>query len=207
MRNSIRLITATVALSIAGWSIPSFAKPVAADPNISFTGFTTAERVWAVEAIDLFRQGGLPLPRLSIIRHHDRKACHGFEGLHTTSGRRSVIDLCAEGADAYVQRVLIHELGHAWSFHYLSDEHRSAFQAVRGWTVWIDYTRAEWEDNGAEQAAEIILWGLSDHAVPVLKIDHHTCADLKAGYVALTGLQPLHGYTNLCDEKVVAQRS
>jgi len=207
MRNTIRLIAFTTIFSIASWLVPSFGPPAAADPGIVLIGFSAAERELAIAAIDLFHQAGLPLPPLTIRRHHDPVDCQGFDGLHHKAGRQSVIDLCARGGEANVERIIIHELGHAWSFHYLSDEHRAAFKAVRGWSVWMDYNRAKWEDNGAEQAAEIIVWALSDHPVPVVKIGHHTCAELQAGYIALTGLKPLHGYTNLCDDKAAVQRS
>jgi len=207
MRNAIRVITATVIISLAGSLVPAAAHPVSADPGIVFGGFTKTERRLAIEAISLFHQAGLPLPRLEFHRHHSKAPCHGFDGLHTGRGPSSTIHICVTGADAYVQRIIIHELGHAWSSHYLTAAHRAQFQKVRGWKVWLDYGRADWEGNGAEQASEIIVWALSDHAVPVVKIDHHTCADLQAGYVALTGLQPLHGYTNLCDERTVNQLS
>jgi len=122
------------------------------------------------------------------------------------SGATSVIDICTGSDPAYTGRTILHELGHAWSWHNLTPEHRDAFQQLRGWTQWLDADLA-WEQNGAEQAAEIIVWALSDHPVPVVKIADNTCADLLAGYVALTGLTPLHGYTSLCEEHTTSHVS
>ncbi len=117
--------------------------------------------------------------------------------------------LCPNGSTEdnveWTGRTITHELGHAWSFHFLTAAHRDAFQQVRGWDHWLD-SENEWEDSGAEQAAEIIVWAVSDHAVPVVKIDDNSCADLLAGYEALTGLAP-HGYTDLCDDSSVSHRS
>ena len=96
------------------------------------------------------------------------------------------------------RHVLLHELAHAWTAFDLLPERRSAFQALRGFTYWLDYDHAAWSDNGGEQAAEIIAWGLNDHAAPTLAIDHRICAELRAGYVALTGSNPIHGLTKVC---------
>ena len=74
---------------------------------------------------------------------------------------------------------------------------------MRGWNSWLDDDQA-WE----EQAAEIIVWALSDQPVLVFKIDQNSCDELHDGYVALTGLDPLHGYTKFCAPSVVqSQRS
>ena len=170
------------------------------------TGMTSAERRAADEALSLFAQADLPLPVLEIHRHHDLGPCDGFEGLHRSSGERSIIDICTVETGDYEERMLIHELGHAWSEHFLTNDHKRAFQDLRGWTTWLDYKRAKWEDNGAEQAAEIIVWGLEDHPAfaYVVKISPNGCKDLHNGYVALTGREPLHGYTQPCKPTVFA---
>src|SRR5262249_3947277 len=151
---------------------------------------------------------GLPLPPLTIRRHHhDFAPCNGNSGLHHMMGTESLIDICTAESGGQEARTILHELAHAWAFHFMTPEERQAFPDVRGWTYWLDYDKAVWSENGAEQAAEIIVWGLSDIPVPVLRIAHKTCADLRAGYVALTGLAPLHGLTNLCDEHTASHVS
>jgi len=48
------------------------------------------------------------------------------------------------------------------------------------------YELAAWHDNGTEQDAEIIAWGVYDGAAPVF-IDHHGCDEPLDGYRTLTG--------------------
>ena len=67
--------------------------------------------------------------------------------------------------------MVLHELAHAWSTIGLPVERRHAFQVLRGWEHWSDYDLAEWRDNGTEQAAEIIAWGVSNKAAPTVQID------------------------------------
>ena len=78
--------------------------------------------------------------------------------------------------------MVLHELAHAWSTIGLPVERRHAFQVLRGWEHWSDYDLAEWRDNGTEQAAEIIAWGVSDKAAPTVQIGNDSCAELRTGY-------------------------
>ncbi|MGA9276542.1 hypothetical protein [Ilumatobacter sp.] len=93
---------------------------------------------------------------------------------------------------------ILHEAAHAWAAHDLSEDRRAAFQSLWGWTYWRDDEAADWHENGAEQAAEMIRWGLIDHPVGVITINDHSCADLDAGYRTLAGRPPLHGYRDHC---------
>jgi hypothetical protein len=198
MFKTIGIITSLVSLVI----VPIRPNNTTAAQAVVVTGMTTAERRATDEALSLFGQAGLPLPLLEIRRHHDLDSCNGSEGLHRRFGERSIIDICTVETGGYEQRTLLHELGHAWSEHFLNSDHKRAFQDLRGWTSWLDYKRAKWEDNGAEQAAEIIAWALSPHPIGVVKIHPNSCKDLHDGYVALTGREPLNGYTKLCKPSV-----
>lgn len=194
MFNAIRILTSLISLVI----IPTSVDPTTAS-RVVMTGMTTAERRITDEALSLFTQAELPMPLLEIHRHRDLDACNGHEGLHRRFGGRSIIDICSVATGDYEQRTLIHELGHAWTEHFLSSDAKLAFQELRGWTSWLDYKKATWEDNGVEQAAEIIVWALSEQPIAVVKIRLNSCEDLHDGYVALTGREPLHGYTKLCE--------
>ena len=175
---------------------------VSADPLTPATelvGMTADEEAATRHQLALFVEAGLPLPPLTINRHHDRVACNNHDGLHHENGTWSTIDICTTDSRAWEARTLLHELTHAWAFHFMTPEHQQAFRKIRGWKYWLNYDEAAWEDNGAEQAAEIMVWGLSDQAVAVVRIDQRSCDELHAAYVALTGLEPLHGYTTYCD--------
>jgi hypothetical protein len=59
---------------------------------------------------------------------------------------------------------------------------------------------AQWHTYGAEQAAQIIVWGLIDRPIRIATIPDSSCVDLRTGYILLTGRRPLHGYKDLCAE-------
>ncbi len=77
---------------------------------------------------------------------------------------------------------------------------RVVARALRGLTTWRGGDTEGWSDFGAEQAAEIVVWALMDRPVWPVYLDYRDCADLTAGYEALTGTAPLHGYTDYCGE-------
>ena len=209
MTNALRIITAIAGLLTGAAPLRDApATGQGSSPAVVLTGMTAAEQAGTMHVVELFAQAGLQLPPVVIRRHVDTVACNGHEGLHHTDGDRSVIDICTPGnSGAWEERTILHELSHAWAFHYMTPAQKQAFKVLRGWATWLDHDRAEWKDNGSEQAAEVMVWGLSDHPVQPTKIDDTTCAELHDGYVTLTGLEPLHGYTEMCDEKIRAQRS
>jgi hypothetical protein len=168
---------------------------------------SASEREIALRAAESFDEAGLQLPPVVIHRFHNKAGCNDNDGLYRIHGGHGEVDICTTDGAEWQQRLMIHELAHAWSLSYLTPAHKEMFRQLRGWKHWLDYNHADWKDNGAEQAAEIIVWGLSDHAVPVMRIDHHSCAELHDGYVALTGLEPLHGYTGRCQVKSPDRRS
>ena len=200
MNSAFRFFTA-IATVATGLVIPQETVASGHPPTqpIEIIGMSADEEAATLRDLALFAEAGLPLPPMTISRHQSRVACKGHEGLHQTDGTRSVIDICTTESGVWEARTILHELTHAWAFHFMTKEQMDAFQNVRGWHYWLDYGHAAWEENGTEQAAEIMVWGLSDHPERLMRIDHRSCAELHAGYVALTSLEPLHGYTDFCD--------
>ena len=177
--------------------------PSSPRPAIELIALTAAQRELVSHAVDLFAEAGLPLPALVVHGTQDPSACAGHDGLHQPHEQWSEVFLCTSAADEWFRRVVLHELAHAWSTIGLSVERRTAFQVLRGWEHWSNHDVAEWSDNGTEQAAEIIAWGVSDKAAPTVQIDHDSCAELRTGYRTLTGIEPLHGLTSPCDPRVI----
>ena len=208
MNNMLRLITA-ITTFFTGVLVPS--ETTATDnqttPVVQLSGMSADEEAAAYRMVALFADAGLELPPVTIRRHDDTVACNGHDGLHHIVGDHSELDICTVETGDVETRVILHELTHAWAFHYLTPEHKEAFKQLRGWDYWLDYNHAEWKENGTEQAAEIMVWALSDKPVHVNQIDQNSCAELQAGYVALTGLEPLHGLTDRCDDVVNVHRS
>lgn len=150
-------------------------------------------------AVDRFEQAGLDLPSMRVVYHDgDRARCDGSLGLHQVAAEVDLVDVCST-APLPTQAIVLHEMAHAWAAHFLDSERRDAFQEVRGWEHWHDYEAAAWKDNGAEQAAEIMVWGLIDRPHNLHRLDRIGCAELETAYRALTGRAPLHGYRSTCD--------
>jgi hypothetical protein len=176
-----------------------WAAPLSPRPRIELIGLSVAQREVVNYAVGLFAEAELSLPALVVHGSQDPSACDGHDGLHRPHDEVSEIFLCSPAADEWFRRVVLHELAHAWSTIGLPVERRHAFQMLRGWEHWSNHKHGEWRDNGTEQAAEIIAWGVADKAAPTVQIDHDTCSELRVGYITLTGIAPRHGLTTLCD--------
>jgi len=152
--------------------------------------------IWAVS---LFEQAELTLPPLRFVHHgDDRSRCGGYYGVHEAATQQSVIGICTTEPGNFTDALILHELSHAWLEHNLSDARQEEFQALRGYEHWRNHAAAEWHENGCEQAAEIMVWGLIDRPVGIVTIHDHGCDALDAGYRTLTGTAPLHGYRDHC---------
>jgi hypothetical protein len=143
-------------------------------------------------ALSRFEQAGLALPPLTIAFHDDKQPCEGNFGYYrsTTPAR---IDICGFNSDRFLvtpKKTILHELGHAWARHTLTDQARQAFCRLRGLAAWNDDDIA-WEDQGSEQAAEIIAWALLDQDVTLAKISDADPPSLSRAYLQLTGTLPL----------------
>ena len=153
----------------------------------------------ATWAMDLFDQAGFDLPLLRYVYHGDNsEPCAGRPGLHHPVEGRHVIEICTAEMSIPTEVMILHETAHAWIDRTLTDERRATFQQLRGWTYWRNYDAAAWHDNGTEQAAEIMVWGLIDRPLEMVRIDQNSCDELDAGYRALTGKAPLHGFRDEC---------
>lgn len=167
-------------------------------PALELIGMTDGQARSVRRVVDLFAVAALPLPAL-VVRHSDDVAdCGEHLGVHRRHDTLSEIVVCTSGPR--FERIVVHELAHAWAAFELTDTNKTAFQEVRGWDVWRDYDNVAWADNGTEQAAEVIAWGVHD-VVAAIGIDHRGCADLEASYRALTGLDPAQGLTTICERR------
>lgn len=167
------------------------------DPAASFE-FTDVDR--EVEAviragIELYDEAGLSLPPIRFTTGDDPEDCYGRDGavIHRTDGLE--LRLCRNEITPMLEWVVIHELAHCWDDNQLTDQVREAFLDLRGLDGWRD---GPWHERGAENAAEIMVWGLIDRPVRPGHIDQNSCDELQAGYTTLTGQAPLHGYCDLC---------
>jgi hypothetical protein len=150
---------------------------------------------WSVARYEL---AGLQLPDVQVSFYSwdpSLKDCAGHGGLWTFDQDRHSIDVCAVGVPSR-RRMLLHEFAHAWTHVNLTDGDREAFLGLRGLGDWNDRSTA-WENRGAEQAAEIVGWGLYMYCDPQHMVKGEDAASLTAAFELLTGTQPI------CEEKPV----
>lgn len=165
--------------------------------QIIYAQVSSDQRALIEWAEGLFRQAGLHLPSFKVRAHDERAACDGNIGLFSVIDGLAVIDLCSEPHGTAAGALVLHELAHAWTWKELGSDRRQAFQELRGFTHWSGGT-VPWHEQGREQAAEILVWGLFDQPIGSVRIYGNSCGELLAGYFALTGTQPLHGFTDVC---------
>jgi hypothetical protein len=173
------------------------------EPNrasYSAKGFSPAQAAVIDWAIDLYADAGLELPPLEFVRYPTREPCRGARGLYTGDRSPATIRICTPEAGPFAESLFLHEIAHAWDGHTLTDRRRAAFLQLRNLEQWWDDSSAPWHTYGAEQTAQILVWGLIDRPIRIATIPDSSCVDLRAGYVRLTGRPPLHGYTDLCEK-------
>lgn len=181
---------------------PATASDAPSVENVDLPSSLTTMVDWAV---DLFAEAGLELPSLRFVHHgDDPDACNGKPGLHRVVDGVSHINICTSEPSFPTRAMILHETAHAWADHSLSRERKADFQQLRGWDHWHDYEAADWFENGTEQTAEIMVWGLIDRPIRIITIDQNSCDDLEAGYRTLTGASPLHGLRDLCEPRPIA---
>jgi hypothetical protein len=173
------------------------------EPNrssYSAAGFSHAQAALIDWAIGQYADAGLELPPLELVRYRTREPCRGARGFYTGGRSPATIRICMPEAGRFAELLFLHEIAHAWDAYALTDRRREAFLELRNLEQWWDDGAAHWHMYGAEQAAQVLVWGLIDRPIRVATIPDAGCADLRTGYVLLTGRAPLHGYTDVCDE-------
>jgi hypothetical protein len=193
-------VIALSALMTFGFVAQSEARPaLAGSGEVQFVDVPDEFTDMAYWAVDLFEEAGLQLPPMQFVYHGDDQGpCSGWHGAHRHVDGRSTIDICTSVSGNVTGALVLHETAHAWAAYELSDDRKADFQSLRGWTYWSNHQEADWHENGSEQAAEMMVWGLIDRPAGIITINNHSCADLDAGYRALTGQPPLHGYQDYC---------
>jgi hypothetical protein len=142
-------------------------------------------------ALTRFDRAGLMLPPLVISFHDERADCGGNFGLFR-SGAPARVDICGFNWDRFVvtaRKTVLHELAHAWLGHTLTEAARGRFLDLRGLQTWGD-DEFPWEEQGSEQAAEIIAWALIDEDLELTRFKDANPAALSEAYLQLTGSRP-----------------
>jgi len=202
MNHATRTISTILLISTALFSGPSGARgsvsqtEAIATPT-AITGASPYELATVERVFERFETAGLRLPAISVSYHDTADGCHGYLGHYAAAG--SQLDMCNWGQSHIApENTLLHELAHAWSFEFLSEDARAAFVARRGLGNWDDRD-VNWWLRGQEQAAEIVAWGLMDEPFRSAYVNSERCTDLATAFELLTGIAPLHTNTDHCE--------
>jgi len=183
------------------------ARPLSARAEHEF-GFRSRSDAALVEwALTRFDRAGLVLPPLVISFHDDRTGCDGNFGLYR-SGAPAQVDICGFNWHRFVvtaKKTLLHELAHAWTGHALTETARDEFVDLRGLDTWGD-DEFPWEEQGSEQAAEIIAWGLMDDDLDLTRLKDASPPALSEAYRYLTGSLPALRVQGLLHQHVGVSR-
>jgi hypothetical protein len=176
----------------AGWLAPTTSEVATVsgmEAVLDQTGFRDeADAALARWAFDRFDRAGLELPPLSLSFHDDRAACEGHIG-YFRPGAPATIDICGFNWDRFLvtpKKTVLHELAHAWAHQTLDRATRNRFLDLRGLDIWHDNSMA-WEEQGIEQAAEVIAWGLIDEDLLLTSIGETDPLQLAEAFELLTG--------------------
>lgn len=190
---AITFVAITVALLMG--VLPSSAT----DPGeVEVVNATPALAMHVENAIGAFGDHGLPEPTAaSVTFDPDDPFCESHGGRYTDSTR--VVLLCFDAetmmrSDEELHRVeerlLLHELAHAWTQQHTTAEQREAFMDLHGVQRWNDGAD-RWHKRGTEIAAETFVWVLWDRDDPPRSLASKDPDLLAEGFELLTGVRPL----------------
>jgi hypothetical protein len=124
---------------------------------------------------------------MSIAFHDELDECRGLNGWFRTTTPDS-IDVCGFNTNRFLpapKRLILHELGHAWTVENVDEKTQRLFLDDRGLSSWKGESVA-WEDRGFEQAAEIIAWALLDEERTIRTLPHLDPDEITRAYQLLT---------------------
>jgi hypothetical protein len=167
---------------------------------------------WALER---FALAGLPSPQVASVTFATATGrCEGVSGTITPTPDAAGSDvlLCLSEQQACVgdacerytfagRVTALHEFGHVWDASWLTPRTRRHYLEETGLTAWFDGGLA-WSERGGERAAEVLMWGLLDREVPLVRLDRPSCEQLQHEFRLLTGVDPVS--TTCADPSVTA---
>jgi hypothetical protein len=171
-RSRLRRIAIAVLVAAAMFT-GQFLSALASGPGPAGTGSTglasdlshlTAEQaqvvVWAEAR---FAEAGLELPTIPYRFHDHEDECDGHRGIYRI--RTGMVEMCTT-----LEKVMLHEMAHAWAEANMTARDKAEFVARRGLPTWGS-RKFPWEERGTEHVAEILAWGLVSENILVRWVD------------------------------------
>lgn len=150
--------------------------------SLRVVGGSPEQHILIAEAAGRFAAVGLHLEAVTVVVHPSREGCQGAAGLYWPSSAGDRIDLCGEG-----ERLVLHELAHAWAHHALDDHDRHDFVSRTGLPTWKSLEHPHGR-RATEVAADAIAFGLLSR--PLDADDARRALTDLEHFVTLTGFEP-----------------
>ncbi len=132
-------------------------------------------------ALQRYVTSGLELPPLRFELHAGTEPCGGNRGFFSPSSEPWTIGICTTD-----ELPILHEIGHAWAEHTLSDADQNAYVEHQGLASWND-PETRWRDRGSEDAANTLAWGFLTMPIRGMPSDG-PLAEKAEAFRLLTGL-------------------
>jgi hypothetical protein len=197
-------ILISIVLSIAsltvGFELPDAgpAEPDSTDPNVVI--HESADSRWneaVIGAVDRFEAAGLGLFDVDVhvwSAADSTARCHDNAGWFSPLTEGTRVEICLDYQDTDLgthlrDKLLLHEMAHAWIHTNAGDAIRDIFMASHGIEAWNDHTQPH-NRRGAEIAANTMMYALHP--------DEPTNADQICGYELITGHTTPFGRIDTC---------
>jgi hypothetical protein len=153
-------------------------------------------------ALGRFTAAGLPRPTAaSVTFATGTSRCLGIAGTVTAGPDGPEVLLCFDDAEICAdtgctsfrlapRMTVLHELAHVWEAEHLDAAARDRYLARTGLSTWLG-ADAAWEQRGGERSAEVLMWGLLDRDIPLVRLAEPSFGQLVTEFRALTGRDPL----------------
>jgi hypothetical protein len=154
---------------------------------------------WALGRFDAAR---LPRPSVATVTFATGTGrCLGIAGTVTAGPEGPEVLLCFDDAGVCAdarcttfrltaRMTVLHELAHVWEADQLDAVDRERYLARTGLATWMG-ADAPWSQRGGERSAEVVMWGLLDHDIPLVRLDASSRQELVTEFRQLTGVEPL----------------
>ena len=149
--------------------------------HIEIVGYRGDARQTVALAVKRFSAAGLELPPLTIFIHHGNAECKEARGLYGRDGDAQRVDICTDD-----ERIIIHELAHAWEQHQVDDEHRNSLLEAWDLEFWQNLDIPH-HKRGIEIAANVMAIGLMFR--PLSDTEANLRSETLDRFEALTGMQ------------------
>jgi hypothetical protein len=175
-------------------------RPIDVD-GVEVRGVTSASAELVRWALGRFDAARLPRPSVAAVTFATGTGrCLGIAGTVTAGPDGQEVLLCFDDdaicADAGCttfrlapRMTVLHEFAHVWEADHLDPADRARYLARTGLATWMG-ADAPWSQRGGERTAEVLMWGLLESAVPLVRLEEPSRQQLVTEFRQLTGVEP-----------------